>query len=282
MNVLVTLNSNYIKHLVVMLTSLIHSNPGIRFTVYIAHTTMSEEDFTWIENHIHPDVCSVINIKIADDWLSEAPTTSRYPKEMYYRIFAAHFLPKALDRILYLDPDLVVINPIEDLYNIDFQGNLFAAASHVNEPLEKINRVRLKMPEESTYVNSGVMMLNLVLLRKQQDIHEVFDYIEDYKNRLVLPDQDVLNGVYGDRTLAVDPKIYNLNERYYILHNLHPKNWDSKIDMDWIRENTVVVHYCGRNKPWKKEYLGELDLFYHHFEKIAQHFRPLKGELPTN
>ncbi|AFL99655.1 LPS:glycosyltransferase [Desulfitobacterium dehalogenans ATCC 51507] len=262
MNILVTLNSNYIIHLIVMLTSLIESNPGEQFTVYVAHSGMSKEDFTRINHAIDTSRCKIEDIKISDKGLSDAPITSRYPKEMYYRIFAVKYLPDHLERILYLDPDLVVINPLKEFYTIDFQGNFFAAASHVKEILKRINHVRLNMAEDSTYVNSGVMMMNLSLLRQEQDIHEVYEYIEGYKHRLFLPDQDVLNGVYSDRTLTVDAKIYNLSERYYVLYNLNPKYWDAKIDLDWVRNNTVIIHYCGRNKPWKENYMGELDVFY--------------------
>jgi len=131
MNILVTLNSNYLKQLVVMITSLTQSNPGIHFIVYIAHTSMTERDFTFINQHVDTFNCTIVGIKIPDDLFSNAPITRRYPKEMYYRIFAAQFLPKELERILYLDPDLVVINSLNTLYNIDFQGNLFAAATDV-------------------------------------------------------------------------------------------------------------------------------------------------------
>ncbi len=267
MNVLVTLNSNYLKQLAVMLTSLLQSNPGIHFIVYIAHTSMTGRDFEFINQHVDTLNCTIAEIKIPNDLLSDAPITRRYPKEMYYRIFAAQFLPKKLDRILYLDPDVVAINSLNELYNIDFQENLFAAATDVYEPLERLNRVRLKMPKNSTYVNSGVMMLNLSLLREQQNIDEVFDYIQEYKNRLIFPDQDVINGLYGGRTIIVDPKVYNLSERYYIIHNLHPKNKECKIDLDWIHRNTVIIHYCGKNKPWKENYKGELGAFYQSFQQ---------------
>jgi len=272
MNILVTLNSNYVEHLIVMLTSLLLSNPEENFNVYVAHSTMNAEDFQRIDESIDTSRCQIIPIQLSDSDLSDAPITSRYPKEMYYRIFAVRYLPKDLERILYLDPDLVVINSIKELYNIDFQGKFFAAASHVKEVLNKLNQARLHMAEDSSYVNSGVMMMNLSLLRKEQDINEVYEYIQGYKYRLFLPDQDVLNGVYSDRIIPVDARIYNLSERYYTLYNLNPKNWDNKIDLDWVRRNTVIVHYCGRNKPWKEDYLGELDVFYKYYAEKAKEF----------
>jgi len=279
MNVLVTLNSNYLKQLTVMLTSLIQSNPGIHFIVYIAHTSMTRQDFAFINQHVDTSICTIVEIKIPADLFNDAPITRRYPKEMYYRIFAPQYLPKDLDRILYLDPDLVVINSLHELYNIDLRENLFAAASDVYEPLEKLNKLRLRMPKNSTYVNSGVMMLNLSLLRQQQNILEVFDYIKEYKNRLVFPDQDVINGLYCGRTLVVNPRIYNLSDLYYFIHNLHPKNKDCKIDLDWIRRNTVIIHYCGKNKPWKENYKGELGVFYQSFEHLVQDNRTIKKKL---
>ena len=278
-NILVTLNSNYVRQLVVLLISLLRSNPGTSFIVYVAHSSMTEQDFTFIHRHINTPKCSIVRIRIPDHLLSDAPVTRRYPKEMYYRIFAAQFLPRELDRILYLDPDIVVINSISALYDLDFQGYLFAAASHIYEPLEKLNRIRLNMPENSTYVNSGVLLLNLSLLRREQDMSEIFNYMRTYKNRLFLPDQDVLNGVYGKRILTVDPKIYNLSERYYFLHNLHPKHKDCKINLDWVHRNTAIIHYCGKNKPWHDNYKGELGVFYQRYAQSVLDHQSVAQEL---
>lgn len=269
LNVLVTLNSSYVEQLIVMLTSLIFSNPGISFIVYIMYSSMTERDFAFINRYIEKSNCSIIRIRVPEHLFSNLPITRRYPQEMYYRIFAAQFLPKELDRVLYLDPDLVVINPLDKLYSIDFRGNLFAAAPHISEFIEKLNRIRLKMPKNSTYINSGVMMLNLSLLR-QQNIREIFDYMKKYRNFLFLPDQDAINGVYCGKILTIDPKIYNLSDRYYILHNLRPKNKNCKINLDWIQRNTVIIHYYGKNKPWKNNYKGKLGYYYKRFEYLTQ------------
>ena len=268
MNILVTLDSNYIEQLAVMLTSLTKSNPAEKFDVYVAHSSMDEEDFNLINSSVDADVCNIINVKLPKDMFDDAPVTDRYPKEMYYRIFAAQFLPRNLDRILYLDPDLVIINSIGDMYRMDLGSNFFAAASHVDKSLKKINEIRLDMPEDSTYINSGVMLLNLPQLRNNQRIQEVYDYIEEKKLFFVLPDQDVLNGVYGHKTVHLDALIYNLSDRFLTLYNANPKNLGSRKDMRWIAHNTSIIHYCGRNKPWKSNYRGDLGVFYYYYENI--------------
>ncbi|WP_312813635.1 glycosyltransferase family 8 protein [Sedimentibacter sp.] len=269
MNILLTLNSNYIEQLIVMLTSLVKSNANENFEVYIAHSSLDEEDIFLINSSICKDRCKIIDVKIPSGMFNEAPTTDRYPKEMYYRIFAAQYLPEFLDRILYLDPDIVVINSISSLYNMDMGDNFFAAASHVSKSLKKINEIRLDMPGDSMYINSGMMPLNLKALRENQDVQEVYDYIENKKVFFLLPDQDVINGVYADKTVHIDAMIYNLSDRYLSLYNANPKNISTKKDMRWIAHNTSIVHYCGRNKPWKSGYKGELGVFYYYFENLV-------------
>lgn len=269
MNILVTLNSNYIEQLIVMLTSLVKSEDNEKFDVYIVHSSLDEDDILLIERSLCKDRCKINNVKIPDGMFDEAPVTDRYPKEMYYRIFAAQYLPESLDRILYLDPDIVVINSISSLYNMDMGCNFFAAASHVSKSLKKINEIRLDMPEDSTYINSGVMLLNLKELRAKQNILEVYNYIDNKKVLFLLPDQDVINGVYADKTVHIDAMIYNLSDRYLYLYNANPKNISAKRDMRWVAHNTSIIHYCGRNKPWKSGYKGDLGVFYYYFENLV-------------
>lgn len=48
-------------------------------------------------------------------------------------------------------------------------------------------------------------------------------------------------------------------------------------DLDWVRAHTVIIHCCGRLKPWKLHCAGILDVFYHELsQKIsAQKGRPI-------
>ena len=64
---------------------------------------------------------------------ADAPTTKQYPREMYYRLLAGTVLPRQLNRILYLDPDILVINPLRPLWELDLGTHLFAAAAHTGK-----------------------------------------------------------------------------------------------------------------------------------------------------
>lgn len=235
-HILVTLDRNYLKVLSVMLYSLSQSDPEGVYTVYVVNNTLTEEDFASL-SALLPRT-ELVNVQVPEDLLQNAPVSDRYPTEMYYRLFAARYLPQQLERILYLDPDLVVLHSLRSLYQIDFDGKLFAAASHIeSRTFRELNRRRLHLSEHAKYLNSGVMMMNLALLRKESP-QTILDYIQSHKATLLLPDQDVLNALYADRTVPLDPLVYNLGEKYLRLKNLHLPPAE-KLTLDWVRSNTA-------------------------------------------
>ena len=97
MNILVTLNSAYLKVLVVMLKSLARSNTHIKFDVYVMNESLNEKDINYLKENTLKNI-NIIDLKINDKELDKAPVTKRYPKEMYYRILASYYLPKKVDK----------------------------------------------------------------------------------------------------------------------------------------------------------------------------------------
>lgn len=257
MNLLVTLDENYIPYLNVMLYSLLESNPDSEFDVYLLHSSIRKDALLETEQMLKKRG-RLIPVKAKEIGLMDAPTTARYPQEIYYRIFAAKYLPENLDRVLYLDPDIIVNGSIRELYELPLEEYYFAAATHNKAFLRKVNGLRLDMDPEGLYINSGVMLMNLERLRAEQDYREVFDFIGRKKNVLVLPDQDIISGLYGDKIYGLDTFRYNMTEKLYQFHG----NIEKEIDLGWVRKNSVIIHYCGRNKPWKENYMGQLDVFY--------------------
>lgn len=167
-NILVTVNKNYIPVLNVMLSSLLTSNPNCFFNIYLLQTNVTEHDISATQKIIMQQG-KIFLIEANEKELDNAPTTSRYPQEIYFRIFAAKYLPHDIDRILYLDPDIIVNGKINELYNMEMGDNFFAAASHIGGLLQKVNEFRLDAQRNSPYINSGVMLMNLRELRIKQN-----------------------------------------------------------------------------------------------------------------
>lgn len=255
MNILVTCDSGYAPQAALMLFSLQKQHPAVFLNIF-AVGALTEADLSLMGLALNAAKSRITHLPFDDTLLQQAPTTDRYPIEMYYRIFAAQYLPKDMERVLYLDPDLVVTGDLTELYESEMGNAFFAAASHVREEtfLEKLNQKRLDM--EGIYINSGVMLLNLQALRQEQNLQEVADYINTHEKLLILPDQDVISGLYHDKILPIEANIYNMTERMFALALL------KGMETDWVCRHTAIIHYCGRNKPWKPLYRGKLDIFY--------------------
>ena len=261
MDILVTCNRGYLLQLSRMLFSLSAAHPGENLRVFLAYEEIPREHLEQLEELLKACAPRIRLERLAVDGnlFAGAPVTQRYPKEMYFRILAAFLLP-GLQRVLYLDPDIVVLHSLKELYELDLGGDLLAACTHIRAPLKHLNEARLGVRIPGPYINSGVMLMNLELLRQRQQPREIFQYIQRHTRQLMLPDQDVLSGLYSQAIRCVDPIVYNLSERIYRLERLrHPQR---RLDRDWVAQNTAILHYCGRNKPWCGHYFGERDSFY--------------------
>lgn len=265
MELLVTVDKNYIPPLQVMLTSLHMNNPGEDVELYLLHSKLQEKELEPLEKQCGRLGYKFFPVKIEDSWFSQAPVTKQYPREMYYRLLAPCFLPQKLHRILYLDPDILVINSLKPLWETDMKGRLFAAAAHTGKTnlANNINQVRLGTTHK--YFNSGVLLINLDQGRKEILPEEIFRYAGEHAKELLLPDQDILNAVFGSRTLELDDYLWNYDARNYSTYLLRS---GGACDMDWVMGNTGILHFCGKTKPWQAGYMHRFGILYKHYMQI--------------
>ena len=265
MELLVTVDKNYIPPLQVMLTSLHMNNPGEDVELYLLHSKLQEKELEPLEKQCGRLGYKFFPVKIEDSWFSQAPVTKQYPREMYYRLLAPCFLPQKLHRILYLDPDILVINSLKPLWETDMKGRLFAAAAHTGKTnlANNINQVRLGTTHK--YFNSGVLLINLDQGRKEILPEEIFRYAGEHAKELLLPDQDILNAVFGSRTLELDDYLWNYDARNYSTYLLRS---GGVCDMDWVMGNTGILHFCGKTKPWQAGYIHRFGILYKHYMQI--------------
>ena len=263
MDILLTLNRNYLSIALIMLFSLWKNNSDEKIRVFVISRDLEMPDF----NPLRESGMEFSLIRPSMN-LESAITTKRYPEEMYYRLFAFSILPESVDKVLYLDPDIIVRKSLKELYDLDTGTAYVAGCTHVRELLTKINSMRLKTDESKAYLNTGVLLMNLALLRKDFTKEEIVHTIMENRPRLLLPDQDVLVILFRDRIMTIDSFRYNLSDRIYSLCRLEDRN----INIESVKKNTAIIHYCGRNKPWREGYHGELGQFFNEYEREAKSF----------
>lgn len=264
---LATLDRNYLPQLQVLLTSVAVNNPGEKFFLYLLHSAIPEEDLAGVQRQCAGYGYGFLPVRVGEDLFRQAPVTRQYPREMYYRLLAPHLLPATVDRVLYLDPDILVINPLRPLWETDLQGHLFAAAAHTGraELANGVNQMRLGTGRD--YYNSGVLLMDLEAGRREVVPQALFDYVARHSRELLLPDQDVLNALYSERIYPLEDVRWNYDARNYSSYLLCSGGvWD----LPWVMAHTAILHFCGKEKPWKPHYQRRFGILYRHYMELTR------------
>ena len=270
-DLLVSLDENYLPQLRVMLYSASLNNPGVNFRVFLLHRGFSAEQLSSLSRQLEALDMELRAVRVDERLFESAPVMKQYPQEMYYRLLAAQLLPEDMDRVLYLDPDILVINPLTPLWRLDMGSKLFAAAAHtgMTELANNVNRLRLGT--ERDYFNSGVLLIDLARCRAEVNPEEIFSYVSEHAEELLLPDQDILNALYSSRILELDDALWNYDARNFKNYLMRS---NGAADMEWVIENTAVLHFCGRAKPWKPHYRHRFGMLYLHYEQLTRRALP--------
>ncbi|AEJ23638.1 glycosyltransferase family 8 protein [Weissella koreensis] len=264
-NLLVTLDENYLPHLKVMLFSLHQNNLEQLFDLWLLHEKIPDQKLIELEILLKKLNINLHSIKITDQLFANAPTVERYPREMYFRLACGILLPDNVKRVIYLDPDILVINSIKPLWELDLEGNVFAASVHagLTNISKGINNIRLQTT--NNYFNSGVLLIDVAKAREVVKLDDIYRTIQKYGDYLLLPDQDVMNHLYSHVTLEISEEIWNYDTRrsnIYFTRNI--KNFN----MQWVAQNTVILHFCGKPKPWTGKNNTRFGLIYSHYQQL--------------
>lgn len=271
MDIFVTLDRNYLAPLRVMLVSLFCNNGDGQIDLWLAGNGFTADDTRSVEQLCQYFGHTLHMVSMPEDAFADAPVTRYYSKAMYYRLLAAQLLPDSLDRVLYLDPDILVINTLPPLYDLDLGDKLFAAATHegLTGAGSRVSRIRLSTPDSEAYFNSGVLLMNLTEMRRVIDPQKVFQFAKENRSALILPDQDILNAMFWNHILLIDELRWNFDARKFRSYRVANQN---EIDMDWVMQNTAILHFCGKSKLWKNKYRGKFSALYKHYIVVTRRF----------
>ena len=153
--------------------------------------------------------------------------------ETYYRLFAPFILPKELDKVLYLDVDLICMDSIEGLYNEELGENYFVGCE--DKCITKKDLDRLGLPEDYKYINAGVVLINLKKMRENFTAQKLVDMVIEQSKVLEYLDQDFINKNFCKEIKVISNK-YN-----WLVKTCKYKDMPYK---------PAILHYAGGNKPW--------------------------------
>ena len=150
-------------------------------------------------------------------------------------------LPRLLDvpRLIYLDCDLLVFRDLSELFDLELAPGKILAAVPDSETLTLSDDSRtltsaMNLPAVGCYFNSGVMLLNLNELRKQNFTEKSFEFLKNWRGHYRFHDQSAIN-------FLLHGQIGELPEHWNRASWRFDEQDDNHLD--------CVLHYT-RSAPW--------------------------------
>ena len=165
----------------------------------------------------------------------------------YYRLLIGDLLPKDLEKCIYLDVDECVCKDLSELFNTDLKNDYIAGVvSPVYYFNQKLHCKRLNIPTTKNYINAGMMIINLKLIRQDNMTQK---FIELSKRNYSSQDQDVLNVACFGKIKTLPPK-YNVQVMRLYGNNPRLKELYKEQDILEAISSPYIIHYSNKHKPW--------------------------------
>ena len=171
---------DWLEHTFVTMCSILSNAKGVneKYSFYVL-SDISEEKFeTLFEpikyklNNIYPFEYKYIKMNNSD--FDGVVHDKRVGISAYYRLKLPSLLNE--EKVIYLDSDLVVTDDISKLWNYDIDNYYLGA---VEDKYSDIMGCQANLPEGETYINSGVMLMNLKNFRCDNLEEKIFKKLYD-------------------------------------------------------------------------------------------------------
>lgn len=253
MDILLCLDNAYSPYATAVINSVCINNTGAH-NFYIITDYISEDNKNKIRKFSNDKGSNVYFLNIDKDDTKGFPigrkTANTYISiATYFRLFLLRLLPQEVQKIIYLDCDLVVDGDISSLWNTPIHEDKLILA------VEDDNRSALKGPKrlgydsKFSYFNAGVMLVNVSGIRKICKHEDIINYIKNNTDKILYHDQDVLNAMFH-KYVQFLPLRYNVLDANYVkghkLNNRYKKEKDAIF-------HPLIIHFSGPIKPWHTE-----------------------------
>lgn len=251
-------DKNYVMPTGIMMCSLCENNKEEEVTFHVMHNDLTAEHERSLKNIIERynnksvrfykiDPNDLYNVKLGENGQQKLSLST------YYRLLISSLLPKSIQKVIYLDGDIVVCCNLKGLWNEYVEGFALAGVPDDNLFSGNIEQTynQLKYSPALGYFNAGVLLVNLEYWRKYNVAKDIFEFASSAQKGFIHHDQDILNYVLREKKKFL-PLKYNLMPGFLLQPRYRKISWEYDEEIDQAARQPIVIHYTGL-KPWIKE-----------------------------
>lgn len=253
-NIVLASDNKYLHLVSICMVSLFETNPNEKPYIHLLSNGIEEGALKTLRTYIeeHQGTLSVYPIENLRERLTiNVPPTISVTS--YARLFASSILPKNLDKVLYIDCDIIFNGNIRNLFEMDLADNLVGG---VLDPLiSHTYKKEINIPMEEPYINAGVLILPLKQWRNERMEQRFVDYLVANEGKVHHHDQGIINAVCVGRKMILSPQFNVMsNSICYPWKDLHRINTPFYNQEEY--KNGVscpaIIHFTGAiyGRPW--------------------------------
>lgn len=254
-------DGNNVPFLGVALKSVVdNSAEEISYIVYVIHDGMTCQEFCYLR--LLARCRRNFELKFID--INKVEGSAKFKNlfasghitlATYWRLLLPEILSD-VNKLIYLDTDVVVVDDVAKLYSEDVSGYFCAGCIDIGVakelPVSQDARkilCSLGYMDFSNYINAGVLLINLEYAREKNLFSEMLSLAEN--NNFPLHDQDVIN-----YTLMNEGGAKIVDQRWSFAIHKDFEVWYPEPIVNAIKHkisimDLAIIHYIGTEKPWK-------------------------------
>lgn len=298
--VLCASDDNYVMPLAVTLHSAASSlRAGSNLQVILLDGGIQEQNWHGLRETLLDLPISIHVIKPDRADVADLGISHHITHTAYFRLLAARLLPRSLEKVIYLDSDVLVQDDITALWSLEVEPHYCLATTDIACPFVDANfapsQFRRSIPylaaiapipnwkqlglnPRNPYFNSGVMVLNLKRWREEKIEAKLLNCLRQNARHVWCWDQYALNVVFADNWRPLPSR---WNQGAHIFE--YPDESLSPIepaDFQAMRDNPALIHFTTEFKPWLHRPFHPLrELWYEALDQTAwSKWRPAKPD----
>lgn len=274
MDVLYTINSNFLDIMLVSIYSLVDNSSISDIKLHVVTSDFSNDDYKKLE-----DFSNLMGLDLTIYPLEENPIDKyNIPNWNGSQIANARlFYPKiindndsSISNLLYLDADTIIVSDISSIEK--FKDNSVSACLD----LGTIETYKRKLGVND-YFNSGVIYFNMDKFLEFNIEDKILNLKRNDSIQLSFPDQDCFNIVLKNKISKL-PFEYNLSPHSFILGNVgnrlfynpYIRNIDRKEVMKAHSKPVILHSYgCANIKPWSDNKINPFNEYFTKYINIV-------------